>query len=244
VSWVVVALFLKEVRYPLVFKILAEHHGPQSLVRTPPPVKINPDITQEVSSGTMDTSQKDTQMPPPLRSLLTRPVLITVANYSALSLLEMTAVALIPLIWSTPVEFGGLDLSPASIGLGMSLCGFMGGIFQFAVFPCLVARFGLRWVLATSVAICAVIFAMFPLENLVMRHAIGGRPNATLWLLIFLQLWSLSIHKMGFGEFFFHFCQLSSEAVRRRLSPSAICQARCLCTSAPPHPRTGGHWAR
>jgi len=155
-----------------------------------------------MSSETLDTSQKDTQTPPPLRSLLTRPVLITIANYSTLSLLEMIAVALIPLIWSTPVELGGLDLSPASIGLGMSLYGCMGGIFQFAVFPRLVARFGLRWVFVTSVAICVVIFATFPMENLVMRHAIGSRPNATLWLLISLQLWSLSIHRMGFGKFF------------------------------------------
>jgi hypothetical protein len=202
--------------FSLSFKSLAEHHDPQTLIRTPPTVRINPDGTQEVSSETVDTTQKDTQTPPPLRSLLTRPVLITIANYSTLSLLEMTAVALIPLIWSTPVEFGGLDMSPASIGLGMSLYGCMGGIFQFAVFPRLVARFGLRWVFVTSVAICAVIFAIFPLENLVMRHAVGGRPNATLWLLIFLQLWSLSIHKMGFGKLLI--LQLSL-AVRRRLSP-------------------------
>jgi hypothetical protein len=114
-------------------------------------------------------------------------------------LLEMASLALIPLVWSTPVKFGGLDLSPASIGLCLSVFGCMDGIFQFTVFPRAVGRFGLRRVFATCIAACAVVIIMFPLENFTLRHAIGGS-TTTVWTLIFVQLLSYSAHRMGFSK--------------------------------------------
>ena len=44
-----------------------------------------------------------------------------------------------------------------------------------------------------------MIFAMFPFENLVLRHTSGG-PNAMIGLLILLHFLSLGIHGMGFGK--------------------------------------------
>jgi hypothetical protein len=75
----------------------------------------------------------------------------------------------------------------------------MDGIFQFGVFPRVVGHFGMRWVFVSSIAMAAVIFAMFPLENLVLRHSTGG-PGATTGLLILLHFMSLGIHGMGFGK--------------------------------------------
>ncbi|KAH8993664.1 major facilitator superfamily transporter [Lactarius deliciosus] len=46
---------------------------------------------------------------------------VTVANYCMIALLDMAAGALIPLVWSTSVELGGLSMSPASIGLLITL---------------------------------------------------------------------------------------------------------------------------
>jgi len=159
---------------------------------------------QGESIDTLDASHKDTQKPPPLRLLLTRPVLISIANYSMVSILQMSALALIPLIWSTPIEFGGLNLSPASIGLWMSLYGCVDGTCQFAVFPRLVTRFGLRRVFFTCISSCAVLVIMFPLENLVLRHSLGGKTTA-IWPLIVLQLSSFSFLRMGYSESFsFH----------------------------------------
>jgi len=66
---------------------------------------------------------------------------VLVANYGMIALLDMTAGALIPLVWSTSVEFDGLSMSPASIGLWMAGYGFMNCIFQFVAFPC-IGRFG------------------------------------------------------------------------------------------------------
>jgi MFS family permease len=122
------------------------------------------------------------------------------------TLIEMASLALIPLVWSTPVEFGGLDMSPASIGLCMSAFGCVDGLFQFAVFPHLVRRFGLRRVFVTCVSACAVVIVMFPLENLVMRHAVRvGGSTVTVWPLIFMQLLSFSALRMGFSTSFFDY---------------------------------------
>ena len=165
------------------------------------PVLTNSDVIGQVSADDApNVHPEDSQKPPPLRSILTRPVLISVANYATLALLGMISIALIPLIWSTPVEFGGLNLSSASIGLCMSAYGLMNGIFQFAVFPYLVGRFGPRWVFITSIAVCAVVYVMFPFENMVLRSAVD---SPVVWLLIFVQLAASSTSKLGYSEPFF-----------------------------------------
>jgi hypothetical protein len=131
----------------------------------------------------------------PLRHLLTKPVLISVANYASLALLGMAASALIPLIWSTPVEFGGLDMSPAPIGVWLSVYGCMNGMFQFAVFPRAVARFGPRTVFVTGIGVFAVVYATFPFENLLRRTA-----DAPVWPLILVQLTALSVSEMNYSK--------------------------------------------
>ncbi|KAH8986569.1 major facilitator superfamily domain-containing protein [Lactarius hatsudake] len=81
------------------------------------------------------------EQPLPLRALLTRPVLTSVANYASLALLDIAAGALMALVWSTPIALGGLGLTPASIGLWLSAYGCASALFQLAFFPRLVARF-------------------------------------------------------------------------------------------------------
>jgi len=131
--------------------------------------------------------------------VLTKPVIITVANYAMLALLDSAVMSYIPLVWSTPVEYGGLNLNPASIGLWLSLYGVMDGIFQLAFFSHFISRFGLRRVFVFSIVSCAVIYAIFPFENLAV--VAGGGPNMVVWLLIILQLSSLCIFDMGYGKF-------------------------------------------
>jgi hypothetical protein len=162
--------------------------------------RVNSNISSDDFSDILNASQKAAQEPLPLRSVLTRAVVIAVASYAMLSFLDMISLALIPLVWSTPVEFGGLDMSPASIGLWMSSFGIMDGLFQFAFFPRVVGRFGPRLVFIISIVGYAVIYTMFPFENLALRHAAGG-PAVTVWLLVFLQLWTLGVCNMGYSKF-------------------------------------------
>ena len=164
------------------------------------PALTKSDRMEDESGDGLDEHLEDTQKPPPLRSALTRPVMISIANYAMITLLEGASLALIPLIWSTSIEFGGLNFGPASIGLWLSLYGCMDGIFQFTVSPHILERFGARYAFMASIAVCAVTYTMFPFENLVLRHSVGGL-NVILWPLILLQLSSFSVNKMGFSEF-------------------------------------------
>jgi hypothetical protein len=115
----------------VILKCVGEKHVTQTMSSTPESVRAYSDTPQE-SSDAVNASLKDTQKPPPLRSLITRPVLVSIANYAILTLLEMASMALFPLMWSTSVEFGGLGFSPVSIGLCFSVLGCIDGIFQFA----------------------------------------------------------------------------------------------------------------
>ncbi|KAH9023398.1 MFS general substrate transporter [Lactarius pseudohatsudake] len=144
---------------------------------------------------------KGSEKPPPLRSILTRPVLISISSYAMLSLLGTASDALIPLVWSTSVEFGGLGLSPASIGLWMSGYGWINGIVQYVLFPPFVSRFGPRSVFLTSVSMCALIYAIFPFENLALRHAThaSGGSEVAKRLLIMLQLSAVGFAEMGYS---------------------------------------------
>ncbi|KAI0302823.1 major facilitator superfamily transporter [Multifurca ochricompacta] len=153
------------------------------------------DVPGEGSSEILDANELL-----PLRSVLTRPVVISIANYAMFALLSSAAIALIPLVWSTPIEFGGLNLSPASIGLWMSGYGCISGIFQFAFFSRMVGRFGPQRVFIVNIAAFAVVYAMLPFENLALRHAGGSSKSTLLLILMSLQLLSLSISDMGFSD--------------------------------------------
>ncbi|KAH9027866.1 MFS general substrate transporter [Lactarius pseudohatsudake] len=154
----------------------------------------NSDVPQGEASDSPDLNEPE--KPPPLRSVLTKPVVVTLVNYAMLAFLEAVVMSYIPLVWSTPVEYGGLNLDPASIGLWLSLYGGMGGFFQLSFFSHVVSRFGSRRVFVFSIASCAVIYAIFPFENLAV--VAGGGPNMAVWVLIILQLSSLCIFDMGY----------------------------------------------
>jgi hypothetical protein len=136
--------------------------------------------------------------------LLTKPVIISISNYAMLALLDMSAMVLIPLVWSTPVELGGLNLSPATIGLWLSAYGCLNGVLQFTFFPRVVRRLGPGRVVLVSIIAYFIIYSMFSFENMAARHAIsayGTGTNAAVWLFVILQLASICFTDMGFSEF-------------------------------------------
>jgi hypothetical protein len=168
---------------------------------TKPNAEVNPDLLRAGEGEILDEPVKDSEMPLPLRALLTRPVIISVANYAMIGLINMAAAVLIPLVWSTSVELGGLSMSPASIELWMTGCGLMSSILQFIAFPRLVRCFGPRRVFIASILCFSPVYTMFPFENLASRHS-GRDPNLETVFLIGLQLSALSFSDIGFGELF------------------------------------------
>ena len=199
-SFILTALFLKEVgrHYPLVASPVVLNACFSQTVPSAPLTKLNPMEARagEIMDGSNDD---DDEKPMSLRALLTRPVVISVANYGLIGLLEMIAGVLIPLVWSTPVEFGGLSMSPASIGLWMAGYGCLNGIFQFTAFPRIVERFGPRRVFIVSISAFAPMYLMLFFENITLRYVYGGA--SLLVLLIVLQLSSIAIADMGFSKF-------------------------------------------
>ena len=164
------------------------------------PSKTASSESSDVDAG--NDKSRDTPQPVPLLSLLTRPVMISISNYAMLALLDMSAMALIPLVWSTPIDLGGLSFSPASIGLWLSGYGCLNGVIQFVFFPRVVGRLGPGRVVLMSIALYVVIYSMFPFENLVARLALrSGGTTVGVWPLVVLQLVAICITDMGFSEF-------------------------------------------
>ncbi|QRV98227.1 major facilitator superfamily transporter [Ceratobasidium sp. AG-Ba] len=80
-----------------------------------------------VSPAESDFSETKSSSPPPLRSLLTPRVSITILNYALLSLLDISLVALQPIVFASPISLGGLGMEPATIGLLLALQGLVTG---------------------------------------------------------------------------------------------------------------------
>ncbi|KAH8985282.1 MFS general substrate transporter [Lactarius akahatsu] len=177
-----------------------------------PNTEVNSDLSQVGEGEILDGPVKDQERPLPLRALLTRPVVVSIANYGMIAVLDITAGALMPLVWSTSVEFGGLSMSPASVGLWISGYGFVNGIFQFVALPRMVGRFGPRRIFIACIILYFPAYILFPLENLALRHS-GRDLNLAAGLLIVLQLLATSFSDMGFGVIFMY---ISSAAPNKR----------------------------
>ncbi|KAH9005431.1 MFS general substrate transporter [Lactarius hatsudake] len=197
-SFTLAAIFLKE----------TVNSGPVMKPNT----EVNSDLLRVGEGEILDGPVKDHESPLPLSALLTRPVVVSIANYCMIPLLEIIAITLIPLIWSTSVEFCGLGMSPASIGLWMTGYGFTNGIFQFVAFPHIVGRLGPRRIFIASTLCFIPVYIMFPFENLALHHPFRGA-NVVTALLMILQLSAISLSDMGFITIFMY---ISSAAPNKR----------------------------
>ena len=191
-----------------------------------PYTEVNSDIPGE--DQILDGSVKDSEKTLPLRALLTRPVVISVANYGVIGLLGIITEAVIPLVWSTSVRFGGLGMSPASIGLWMAGYGTMSGVVQLAAFPSIVRRFGPRNVFIASIFSFFPIYLMFPFQNLALRHSSRGLYPTT-GLLILLQLSAILVVEMGFGKFFITYQLHRARSLKWCVSISCDIDVHILC---------------
>lgn len=135
--------------------------------------------------------------PLPLRKLLVWPVLVSVANYGTLALVEIAFCAIQPLFLSTPIEFGGLGQSPASIGVILGLSGLGNGIFQALFFAKLVRKWGTKRTFISGLISLIVLFALFPMINIIARRS--GITNLV-WALVGVQLCATFFVELSYGE--------------------------------------------
>ena len=138
----------------------------------------------------------EAERPPPLRSLLTTRVLISAGNYASLSLVEIAFRAIQPVYLSTPIEFGGLGLSPPTIGKLLSVCGIANGIFQVFFFAGIHDRWGPKKTFVTGIATAIPAFLTFPIANALARTQ---GYSAIVWIIVGFQIFSGVLFGLSYG---------------------------------------------
>ncbi|KAH7910512.1 major facilitator superfamily domain-containing protein [Hygrophoropsis aurantiaca] len=135
------------------------------------------------------------------RVLITSPsVMIPIANYGFLALLELAYLALQPLFYSTPTDIGGLGFSPSMIGTWMALYGIIDGVFQVLFLAKIVDRWGAKRIFTTAVVCFFPLITLFPVMSWVIR--LQGGVGPAIWALLVLQLILLVIMDMSYATIF------------------------------------------
>ena len=135
--------------------------------------------------------------PLPLRQLLTYPVVLSVANYTALAFLRICTVSLLPLFLAMPLDIGGLNLTPSVIGYIIGSYGFIDAVFQIFYFSPIVRRWGERVVFIAAISTFIPIFLMFPVINFIARG--WGQSSFGVWLMIGFLVMLLTVTNMAYG---------------------------------------------
>ncbi|KAI6133552.1 major facilitator superfamily domain-containing protein [Pisolithus thermaeus] len=149
----------------------------------------------------VDTTSDEDASPVPIRTLLkTYSVMLPIANYGLLGLLDNGFFALVPLFYATPIEIGGLGLPPFTIGAIMTTYGIGNGLFQMLFTARAIERFGERRVFCSAVLAFFPIVATFPIMSWIIRVQKGVGPAT--WVLIIAQLLSWAVIDSAYGVIF------------------------------------------
>ncbi|PFH48474.1 hypothetical protein AMATHDRAFT_149810 [Amanita thiersii Skay4041] len=199
VAWLVTFVFLKEtVKHPVpvlqYFGLRKDENDRKAQAAE--------GIEEPGQSGTQTTQRRDIpddEKPLPLRSLLTRKVILAAGNYASLSLIDIAYRAIQPVFFSTPIEDGGLGLSPLQIGKIMSTYGILNGIFQICFFARIHDWWGSKKTFIVGVAATLPVFAAFPVINYLAR--VDGY-GLSVWMVVGLQVVLSILISMSYGAVF------------------------------------------
>ncbi|KAG2068034.1 MFS transporter [Suillus decipiens] len=136
----------------------------------------------------------------PTRSLLTRTIVIPIANYAMLALLNIAFMALLPLFFSTPTYLGGLGFTPSRIGLWMAMFAIADGTFQALFFAKIVDRVGPKRLIRVSVSCFMLVVLMFPIISWLVYTR--GMVDHIIAFALIGQLTLMVIWDMAFGTIF------------------------------------------
>jgi hypothetical protein len=204
IAWLVTFLFLKET-VP----------APISIARLFNITTDRKKLTLQSGTGTTDASvattssqqenlednRPEAERPLPLRSLLTPRVLIAAGNYASLSLVDIAFRAIQPIFLSTPVNLGGLGLSPPSIGTLLSIQGISNGIFQVFFFSRIHDRWGSKKTFIAGISTTIPAFIIFPVANALARTQGYG---IAVWAVIGLQIIPIVSIGLSYGSCFLY----------------------------------------
>ncbi|KAJ7284430.1 major facilitator superfamily multidrug-resistance, DHA1 sub-family [Mycena rebaudengoi] len=129
-------------------------------------------LPEDSLSSSAPTATQDDEVPP-LRDLFTRPVRVALLNHAFLCFCQMCFDVLNPLVYATPIEMGGLGMSPFQIGRIMGTCGFVNVFVQLFLAAKAIKRFGPHRIFTTTFCSLSLSFLAYPLLNFFARRA-GG----------------------------------------------------------------------
>ncbi|KAJ7486883.1 major facilitator superfamily domain-containing protein [Mycena latifolia] len=193
---------------------------------TIPRTKVPSGIVVDVEGP--ETPSRPTRGPRPVRELLTFPVLISIANYVALAFLYITIAAILPLFLAMPIPIGGLGLSPAKIGIILSVYSAATALFQVAFCAILINRFGAARVFIAGMSTCLPIFALFPLMSTIAQHT-GLTP--VVWTLIGCVIALAAVLDTSFGAIFMFLtasAPTSSRGTVNGMAQTAVSSAKAI----------------
>ncbi|KAG9315286.1 MFS general substrate transporter [Chiua virens] len=127
------------------------------------------------------------EKPIPMMTLLkTYSVMIPIANYGTLALVDIGFFVLLPLFYSSPIEIGGLGFPPSTIGTALAIFGVVDGSAQAFFAPKVIELFGARNVFCWAVYWFYPLILLFPIMSAVVTAQ--GEVGPIIWVLLVLQL--------------------------------------------------------
>ena len=129
---------------------------------------------------------------------MTPRVSAAVINQGIVSFCDIAVQVLMPLMWSSSLEHGGLGFTPYAIGLTLGVYGIVNVSLQVTLLGKLIRRFGPRTVMIISFPAFLVSLACFPLEGYLARRA--GYVDWRVWIVIMIHLVTDSLKYYCYGE--------------------------------------------
>jgi hypothetical protein len=121
-----------------------------------------------------------------LTLLKTYSVMIPIANYGTLGLVEIGLFVLLPLFYSSPIEIGGLGLPPPIIGTFLAIFGIVVGTVQTLFAAKIIERFGAKTVFCSAVLSFYPLILLFPIMSAVVMAQ--AKVGPIIWVLLVVQL--------------------------------------------------------
>ena len=154
-------------------------------------------LEKRTINSSQDTLQAyETEKPVPLRSLLTYDLVVAAGNYAMLALLDMAFRAVFPVFLSTPIDFGGLGLSPPVVGKILFILGILNGLFQICIFPRLNDRLGTKTVFLGALMCALPAVTFFPVINMLARYQ---GYSYTVWAAVGTQIVVFSLMNLTYS---------------------------------------------
>ncbi|KAK9900843.1 MFS general substrate transporter [Cystobasidium minutum MCA 4210] len=147
------------------------------------------------------SSVKAKVAPPSMRSLFTKRVCLTLANYAMLAFTSIANAGIFPVFLYTPVKLGGLGLKPFQMGTIMGCQAFLTTACQLLFFAPIQRRLGTVYTFRCMVVFYTLGFIMYPITSWLARDTLTrDSPSLTsVYTALGIQVFCLSMANLAYS---------------------------------------------